>query len=191
MGTLGQFVCLVGYQLLQSIGSHRLHSMNMATKIINKNGLSTRSVEVVSSRRSQSLLALLAMVSMVLASPIHLLLAHGHHDHLSVESTGASHAPVSGCQHHEHCSAHTAVHTVVHTVVPDHPEDQGGSDPCEDHSGDCDTCMMLASITPFHVGFDLAVSDRSFLEFTDVIQESVFLGWNGSCITSRGPPARI
>lgn len=169
--------------------------MNTATKIINKNGLSTRSAVVVASRRTQPLLALLAVVSMVLASPVHLLLAHGHHDHPSVESTEASHAPVSGCQHHGHCSGHPAVpavlHTVVHPALPGHPEGEGGSDPCEDHSGDCDTCMMLASITPFHVGFDFAVSERSFLEFTDVIQESVFLSWYGSCITSRGPPARI
>lgn len=165
--------------------------MKTVFKNINEPGMSDRSSHVVSSRPIQSLLVLLAIFSMVLASPVHLLLAHSHHGHhvphghelVTVEMPVHDHAPVSSCQHHEHCSAHL--------TLPALPQEEGGSDPCEDHSGDCDTCTLLASIAPLHIGFDLAVSDQVFLSFTDVIQEAAFFGWSGSAITSRGPPARI
>ncbi len=133
--------------------------------------------------RMPGALALLASLAMVLASPIHLLLAHGHSHADQQEVTVVVDIHTTGCQHHHHgCGGHGP--------APAIPADDADSEPCGDHSGDCETCMALATFTPLHIGVEAVVSQQDFLEFTSVIEENPHVAWRGMAIATRGPPAR-
>ena len=144
-------------------------------------------------QRMTGSLALLAILAMVLASPIHLMLAHGHshahsHGH-GPESNITVDLPVvaSSCGHHHHhsCDFHGPA-----PALPAEDCDDSSTDPCSDHAGDCETCTVLATLAPIDFGFNSEVADRVFLEFTCVIEESLHATWSGISITTRGPPAR-
>ncbi|MCH2161231.1 MAG: hypothetical protein MK085_05085 [Phycisphaerales bacterium] len=158
--------------------------MSMTPRTTNAHAARIRPIGLDAGKRLTGSLALLAILAMVLASPIHLLLAHGHSHAVHEEATVAQlDVAATGCQHHHH-------HCDLHGPAPAIPADDADSEPCKDHSGDCETCMALATITPLHVGFDTVVSQQDFLEFTSVIEDSPHVAWRGMAITSRGPPAR-
>ena len=154
-----------------------------------------RPVGRTSAQRMTGSLALLAILAMVLASPIHLMLAHGHdhnHDHGNVHGpheVTTVEMPVfaGGCQHHHHHQCD------VHGPAPAQPAEDCNhtdTDPCQDHAGECETCMVLATLTPVDIGFETVVGDRDFLEFAPAAEECLHISWRGHSITTRGPPAR-
>ena len=147
---------------------------NLQTSRIRLRGLSSR-------KKLPGSLVLLATMAMVLASPIHLLLAHGHDGSSHVSSQGDSASIPVSCQHHNHCHAHGS--------SQEQPVDEQDSAPCQERSGSCQTCMALASIVPLQICFDTTVSEQAFLEYTYVIQERPYLDWRGVAISGRGPPA--
>ena len=129
-------------------------------------------------------LVLLAAMAMVLAGPVHLWLAHGHGHECSQAEPTVEFVFV-GCQHHDHCGGSHG-----HNEAPA-PAQEDDHTPCQDHSGECETCMALATFVPLQMCSVFTIAEEEFLEVAHVVQDAPYIDWRGAAITSRGPPAQL
>lgn len=129
-------------------------------------------------RRSLGL-GLMAIWAMILAGPTHLWLAHGHAEDDSAGTEVA--AVIGGGCHGHHCSGHG--HGPVET-----DSEESSEQPCDDSSGDCDTCVVIAGSTPLGTTGPIPLAE---LEPTDVIvllDQDVAGFLDQRSFRPRGPP---
>ena len=141
----------------------------------------SRTVRAASRGVGQSLV-LLAAMAMVLAGPVHLWLAHGHE---CSQAEPTVEFVVVGCQHHDHCGGSHGHHEAPA------PAQEDDHTPCQDHSGECETCMALATFVPLQMCSVFTIAEEEFLELVHVVQDAPYIDWRGAPIASRGPPAQL
>lgn len=144
---------------------------------------------------SPGLTVLVAVLSVLLAGPTHLWLAHGCSDH-GHGPTGEPVVMVAAATCHAGCAGHGPAAASLHTVpeAPDHEltgelTGEPAEVPCEAPAGDCDTCILLATTTPieFEVGTvlpDLADHDTVTIEIATADGRS-----RPTTRRLRGPPS--
>lgn len=134
----------------------------------------------------------MAVLAMVLASPLHLWLAHGH-GHPPAATVAAFVGPVAPVEFvasdHHGCSHHSCSHGVAPDEVSVPGPDSDGGAPCDHEAGECDVCTLLAAQFTFSIVPAVdhpALGNDSIVRLEAGTTRDV---WGPCAPSSRGPPS--
>ena len=129
--------------------------------------------------RRSFVLGLIAIWAMILAGPTHLWLAHGHAGHDAAGTEVA--AVVGGGCHGHHCGGHG--HGPLET-----DSEKPAEQPCDDASGDCDICVVIAGSTPLATTAPIPLAALEPIDVIVLVDQDVAGFLDRRSFRPRGPP---